>query len=59
MHTRPGPARERLMAVATSTGPPVVPCESDPIDMVVAGARVVDPLERIDETLDVTIESKA
>ncbi|MGI9658620.1 MAG: dihydroorotase, partial [Gaiellaceae bacterium] len=30
--------------------------EADPVDIVVAGARVVDPLERIDETLDVTIE---
>ena len=30
--------------------------ESEPVDIVVAGARVVDPLERIDEALDVTIE---
>ena len=30
--------------------------ESDPVDIVVAGARVVDPLEQIDATLDVTIE---
>ncbi len=43
------------MAVATSTAR--LWCRAaDPIDMVVAGARVVDPLERIDETLDVTIE---
>ena len=44
------------MAVATSLAG--LWCrESEPVDIVVAGARVVDPLERIDETLDVTIES--
>lgn len=30
--------------------------EVEPVDIVVAGARVVDPLEQIDEALDVTIE---
>ncbi len=32
-------------------------CRStEPVDIVVAGARVVDPLEQIDESLDVTVE---
>ena len=44
------------MAVATSSAG--LWCrETEPVDIVIAGARVVDPLERIDESLDVTIEN--